>query len=237
MSTSHYILNRKKPKELDMSEEKLDALSQNKEEALLSFYSRMENLRLEFAQETVDFAKEWYEKTARLYVTKFIEVTSKMSEKRLYFMKVRVNELIKGANDIVEFELSNPELWWHKRPKAICSVSLYTQAGNKYPEILDRAVRHILGSLGAVLEAFGYNVTTQGNSMVFPEFWFDSTNGQRIVPYYPHTLEWSKNMQITIAKYNEQYTQALELFKEVQELKNQNKQMQVGVLWDSIEAV
>ena len=54
-----------------MSEE-IDVLIKKKEAELLPFCLRMEDLRLESTRKTVDFAVEWYRKTAKEYVTKHL---------------------------------------------------------------------------------------------------------------------------------------------------------------------
>lgn len=218
-----------------MSQEKLDSTIQKKEKELFLFISRMENLRREFAQQTIDFAIEWYRKTVKTYITKYPEITLKMKEEKIHKMKTKVNELVGNVNRIVNDELSNPELWWHQRPNLEDAVDLYTQVSDKHPEILDRAVRHILGHLGIVLEEFGFNVATQATSGTYPEFWFDNQEDKNnYAPYFPHLLKWAKDMQYTIVKYNTQYTMALQLFKELQELKEQKQKLQASARWDSI---
>ncbi len=224
-----------------MREEELDILIKKKEKELLSFISRMERLRLDFEQETVDFAIEWFRKTVKIYIIKFPEITLNMKEERIHKMKTKVTELVKNADKIVNDELSNPELWWHQRPNLEDAVDLYTQVSDKYPEILNRAIRHILGHLGVILEEFGYNVTTHANSGAYPEFWFDNQTGLDVqtgrynsVPYFPHLLKWSKEMQYTIVKYNLQFTSALQLFKETQEHKEEKQKLQASARWDAI---
>ena len=222
-------------------EEELDNLIKKKEKELLLFSSRMENLRLDFAKETIDFAIEWYRKTVKTYIMKFPEITLNMKEERIHKMKTKVNELIKNADKIVYDELSNPELWWHQRPNLEDPVDLYTQVSDKYPEIVNRAVRHILGQLGVILEEFGYHVTTTASPGAYPEFWFDSqarfnpqTGRYSSAPYFPHLLKWSKEMQYTIVKYNAQFTLALQLFKETQTHKDEKQKIQANARWESI---
>ncbi len=217
-----------------MSEEELNALIQEKEKELFSLISQMEILRLEFANETTDFATDWYQKNVKIYIMKFSEITLKMKEEKIHEMKTKVNELVRDADKIVSEELSNPELWWHQRPNLEESAYLYTQVSDKYPEILDRAVRHILGRLGVILEEFGYNVTTQANSGAYPECWFDKLPNGPKVPYFPHMLTWSKDMQYTIVKYNTLFTAALQLMKQTQELRDQKKELQASARWDTI---
>ena len=65
---------------------------------------------------------------------------------------------------LVKSELENPALWWHQSPRQLDPIDLYLQVADKYPEILDRAVRHVLGRLGLILEKYGFNVCASGNT-------------------------------------------------------------------------
>lgn len=102
-------------------------------------------------------------------------------------MRIDVNKLVESVDRIVIDELSNPELWWHQRPNL---EDAYTQVSDKHPEILDRAIRHILGYLGVILEEFSFNVATKATSGTCPEFWFESQEGKySYLPYFPHLLK------------------------------------------------
>src|SRR5208283_1265973 len=143
-----------------MSEE-TDILIERKEAELLPLRSRMEELKIEFTKETVDFAFKWYRKTAKEYITKYPEITLSMSEEKIANMKAKVNELVKNTEKIVRDEFDNPALWWHQKPNLHDPIDKYKQVADKYSEVLDHAVRHILGNLGRVLEEFGFNVSTK----------------------------------------------------------------------------
>jgi hypothetical protein len=212
----------------------LEILIQRKEAELLPLCSHMEEFKKEFIKETVNFASEWYKKTAKEYVTKYPEVILDMSEEKIAKMKIKTNEIVGNSEKIVKDELDNPELWWHQKPHLHNYADQYTQIADKYPEILDRAVRHILGYLGTILEAFRFHVTVNSNTR-YDEFWFEhQTNTNQTIPFYPHLLKWSEAMQDTIRKYNTQYKHAITLNDEIQKLKEQKKKQEAISRWDSI---
>jgi hypothetical protein len=217
-----------------MSEE-IDSLIQKKEIELSPLRSRMEEFKVEFIKETIVFATEWYTKTAKEYVTKYPQVTLNMSEEKIAKMKAKINELTRNNEKIVN-ELDKPALWWHQKPNLHDSINQYKQLVDKYPEILDHAVRHVLGRLGSILEEFRYQVTVSGNVGSYQEFWFDQTHGTDSipVPYYPHILKWSEKMQEAIQKYDIQFTKAITLYNEIQNLKDEKKKQQALSRWDSI---
>ncbi len=217
-----------------MSEE-TDVLIERKEAELFPLRSYMEELKIEFTKETMDFAFEWFRKTAKEYITKYPEITLKMSEEKIANMKAKVNELVKNTEKIVRDELDNPALWWHQKPNLHDPIDKYKQVADKYPEALDHAVRHILGHLGLVLAEFGFHVTTSGNTGTFQEFWFEYIqDGRQTVPCYPHLLSWSEEMQDIMREYDAQFTQAIMLFNEIQQLKEEKKRQEALTRWDSV---
>jgi hypothetical protein len=216
-----------------MSED-ADVLIERKENELQPLRSRMEELTLEFIKDTYIFATEWYRKTAKEYVTKYSEVTLNMKEEKITRMKTQVNQLILTAEKTVLSELDKPDLWWHQKPTINNSIDQYNQISDKYPEILDRAVRRALGQLGVILENFRFHVTVSGNQGAYEEFWFEHLKNGQIAPYFPHLLKWSEEMQETIRKYNAQYTKAVTVFMEIQVLKEQKKKRLAMEKWDSM---
>jgi len=194
----------------------------------------MEKLKTQFTVETIIFASKWYQETAAEYIAKHSEITLSMSEEKLTDMKNKIRKLVGSSEKTVRDELDNPELWWHLRPHLHDSIEQYTQVADKYPEILDRAVRRALGHLGVILEEFKFHVIASGNTSSYQEFWFDhepATN--RIVPFYPHLIKWTQGMQESIKEYNVQFTQAIVLFNETQKLKEQKKRQQALSRWNS----
>lgn len=216
-----------------MSEE-IDGLIADKEAELAPFRVRMEKLREQFKDETAVFAREWYRKTAKDYVSKYPEVALRLTEERIAAMKAGVNDLARDAPRIVEGELDNPTLWWHLEPHLHDSVEKYLQVADKYPEVLDRAVRRVLGQLGVVLEKFGFNVTASVSAGTYREFWFEHIDSRKTVPCYPHLLAWTDNMQETIRQYDAQYVEASEIYGEIQRLKGEKKKLEALSRWDSI---
>jgi hypothetical protein len=217
-----------------MSEE-IDILIKRKEAELLPLRSRMEELKAEFTEETVDFSAKWYVKTAKEYIVKSPEITLKMSAEKISNMKMKVNELVENTEKIVHSELDNPAVWWHQKPNLHDSINRYKQVADRYSEVLDHAVRHILGHLGVVLEEFGFHVTTKSNTGMYKEYWFENPiGGKQIVPCYPHLLSWSQEMQDTIRVYDAQFTRAIALFDEIQQLKEEKKRQEALIRWDTI---
>ena len=213
-----------------------DALIEKMEQELLPFYSRMEEIKMEFIKQTIIFASGWYAETAKDYVKKYPEVTLNMSAEKLAGMKVQVSELIRNTEKIVKGELDNPAIWWHQKPNIHTSVNQYLQVADKQPELLDRAIRHVLGRLGLILEYFGFHVSANGNSGSYQEFWFEksSNNAFSSSPTYPHILTWSSEMQETTRKYNAEYTQALALFMKITKFRDEKRRWQAVNRWESI---
>jgi predicted DNA binding CopG/RHH family protein len=218
-----------------MSED-IDVQIEKKETELSFFLQCMEELKCEFTKETINFASEWYKKTAKEYVRKYPEVTLSLKEPQIARMKTQVNGLISDTEKIVQAEFGNSALWWHQKLRLHESIELYLQVADKYPEILDRAVRHVLGRLGLILEEYRFNVSARSEIGSYKEFWFEKTDGENSisVPSYPHLLTWSKEMQQTIQKYHAQYTKAMPLYGEIQKFKEEKKKQEAIDRWDSI---
>jgi len=212
----------------------IEGLIQDKEAELSPICLRMEELRGRFKDEAVVFAREWYRKTAKDYISKYPEVTLSLTEERIAAMKASVNELSRTAPKVVEAELDNPKLWWHLEPHLHDSIDRYLQIADKYPEVLDNAVRRSLGNLGLVLERFGFNVTANGETGTYREFWFEHIDSRQTVPCYPHLLTWTDDMQETIRQYNGQYVEAAKIFEEIQLLKEEKKRLEALTRWDSL---
>jgi len=216
-----------------MSEE-TDIFIERKEAELLPLRSRMEELKTEFIKETVRFAAEWYKKTTKQYVTKYPEVTLSLSEEKIAKMKDRVNELVRNTEKIVKGVLDDSALWWHQNPHLHDSIEQYKQVADKYPEFLDRAVRQSLGYLGVILEEFRFHVNASGNNTgAYQEFWFEHPPGSKqAVPCYPHLLSWTEEMQDIIREYDAQFTHAITLYNEIQQLKEEKKRQEALKRWD-----
>ncbi len=214
----------------------IDVQIEQVEAELFPLREHMEELKFKFINQTVIFAKEWNKKTIKDYISKYPEVTLSMNEAKIARMKNQVTELVQDTERNVRDSLDKPTLWWHQRPRLHDSIEQYLQVADKYPEILDRAVRYALGRLGLILEEHGYNVSASGNRGSFLEFWFDHPFGpdSATVPYYPHLLKWSEEMEVTIQEYNTKYLEAIMLFEKVQNLKDKKKQQQAMNRWDSI---
>jgi hypothetical protein len=223
-----------------MSDE-LASLIQGKEKILHLLLSNLDSLRQQFVDATAKFAVNWYQATAKEYITKYPEVTLSLTKGKLAKMKTKVNTLSEKASQIVNTALSKPEVWWNQDPQLHDSFSQYEklgndQVGNKFPAKIDNPVRRALGELGSVLEQFGFNVTTNpAMKAAYPEFWFSYPEGEasEAQPYYPHLLVWSEDMQRIMQKYNSLFRQAIVLFNEIQKLKDEIKRQQASNLWDT----
>jgi len=218
---------------LDCMSEEIDGLVGRKEAELSPFRSRMEELRGQFMKETVDFASKWYRKTAKDYVAKYPEVTLSMSEETITAMKDRVNDLAESAEKFVRAEFDNATLWWHLEMHRHDSIDRYEQVADKYPEVLDRAVRRVLGHLGVVLEKFGFPVSASGYTGTYYEFWFEHPVGTReTVPCYPHLFSWTDEMQDIIRQYSALYLEAIKLYNEIEQLKDEKKSQEALTRWN-----
>jgi hypothetical protein len=217
-------------------DEEIDDLIERKEAELSPLRLHLEEFRRQFTRETAAFASEWYRKTTKEYIIKYPEVTLSLTEEKIALMKAGVNELVKNTEKMVERELGKPNLWWHIEPHLHESIEQYRQIADKPPEVLDRAVRRVLGQLGVVLEKFGFHVTASGsNTEAYYEFWFERSVGAReIVPCYPHLLRWTDDMQDTIRRYNVHYMEASEIYGEIQQLKSEKKKLEALTRWNSI---
>ena len=218
-----------------MSED-INVQIEKKETELSGFLQCMDELKSEFLNETAHFVSEWYKKTAKEYVTKYPEVTLSLKEPQITQMKTQVNTLINDAEKNVRAELGNSALWWQQKLRLHESIELYLQVADNYPEILDRAIRHVLGRLGLILEESKFNVSANGEIGSYKEFWFEKKGGEGSVsvPNYPHMLKWSSEMQQTIQKYNIQYKKAMPLYGEIQKFKEEKKKQEALDRWDSI---
>jgi len=212
-----------------------------KEIELNTLSQRMEELRQQFFWETTKFAAQWFENTAKEYVTKYPEITLNLTRERIAFMKALVSALSGNAKKIVTAALSNPEFWWHQKPQLHDDFSQYEvlgndSVGNKFPQKIDNPVRRALGELGAVLSQFGFAVSTRASDKEgYPEFWFSYPEGEgkEARPYYPHLLVWSSEMQDTIRQYSSLFRRGIAIYNEIQKLKEEKKRRQASDLWDS----
>ena len=219
--------------------EKLEEPLATKESELLSLRSEMQKIKLQFVNDTSQFAAKWYEDTARQYITKYSDVSLKLSTQRFGDLKAKVRRAVADSKEISERALSQPGIWWHEKPELHTAVTQYDhlgnqQVGDKYSEVIDRAVRVTLGELGIILEEFGFNVrTTVTHGAHHQEYWFQRSEEKTTSPYFPHMVEWSKPMQETLQEYNQLYKQALLKLQEIQMIKDEIERIKIIDLWDS----
>jgi hypothetical protein len=223
-----------------MSED-LNSIIEKKRGNLGTLCLSMENLKVQFIDDTALFAAKWYEETARQFIARYPDTTLSLTKEDLANLKTKVSDLVKNSKKIVQIALSNSDTWWHMLPNPHASFFQYEQLGNqqignKYPEVVDNAVRRALGELGTVLEHFGYSVTTTLKRYSgYPEYWFVTSEDEKAqtTPYYPHSLDWSENMREILKEYNEIYKQAIILSNEIQKIIDEKKRREVLNLWDT----
>ncbi len=212
----------------------LDNSIAQKEVELKSFLAKMDTCKEQFVKATADFASIAIKNIAIEYTGRFSEHCLSMTEeKRSEFTKA-VFLLVQGNETASRIEFANKGLWWHLEPHLYDSIDKYTQVADKYPEIIDCAVRRVLGRLGVVLEKYGFRVTASGKTGTFFEFWFERpVITAEAIPTYPHLLAWSENMQQIIRQYNSYYQQALKCFKDLKELTDEKKKQQALSMWNN----
>jgi hypothetical protein len=219
--------------------EKLEPILATKENELASFCSAMEAIKSHFVDVTSAFASKWYEDTARQYLTKYSDVSINLSTDRFSDLKLKVKHILAKSRQITEKALSQPGIWWHEKPELHSAISQYDQlgnqqVGNKYPEVIDGPIRVALGELGHLLEEFGFKVrTTAAYGSSNHEYWFQKSETKIVSPYFPHMLEWSKQMQETLQEYNQLYKKALVKLHDIQTIKDELKRRKIMDLWDS----
>jgi hypothetical protein len=221
-----------------MSEKLAETLA-IKESELLSLCSKMNEAKLQFINDTYRFAAKWFEDTVKQYMLKYPDVSLNLSTHRFNELKTKVRMIVAGSKEISERRLLESEIWWHEKPDLHTAVSQYDQlgnqqVGNKYSEVIDRAVRVVLGELGVILEEFGFNVRTSiTKGTHHQEYWFQKSEERTTSQYFPHMLEWSKPMQETLQEYNQLYKIALLKLQEIQTIKDEIKRKKIIDLWDS----
>jgi hypothetical protein len=205
--------------------------------------SLMEDTCQKFLEETGVFAALWYKQMAIVYITKYPETTISLGKEKLVELKTKINDLSKKSKQIVNTTLCGSKIWWHKDPQLNVSFSEYDQLGDqqvgrKYPITIDKYVRAVLGELGVVLEEFNFDVATNPSKSGFQEFWFVDVeeNAFHTLPYFPHLLDWSDDMQGTLRVYAELFKKGLKLISQIQELKDEKKRLDIVNIWESIPA-
>jgi hypothetical protein len=219
--------------------EKLEETLAIKENELLSLCSKMQEIKLQFINDTSHFAAKWYEDTVKQYIIKYPDVSLNLPTHSFVDLKAKVRMIVTNSKDISERRLSQPGIWWHEKPDLHTAVTQYDhlgnqQVGNKYSEVIDGAVRVVLGELGILLEEFGFNVRTAiTKGPHHQEYWFQKSEERTTSPYFPHMLEWSKSMQEKLEVYNQLYKIALLKLQETQSIKDEIKRKTIIDLWDS----
>jgi len=189
---------------------------------------QMEVVRKQFAQDTVKFVREWYEKTAREYVDREADITLSLGKEKLAQMKSKVSKLIEDTETIVNQFLSDRKLWWHLVEDN--ELFYLSSSPRVHPSFLDKNIRLALGKLGVTLEEFGY-VKTKSPTLTEVGIWCEYPNGR---PYYPYGIDWPETMQNTINKYSELCEKAKGKRGEIDCSIARKNEHHARNLWDSI---
>jgi hypothetical protein len=211
----------------------LDNLIAEKEAEFSAFRSKMDVCREQFIKESANFASVSFKNIAKEYTARFCEHCLRMQEEKRLDFKNAVIQLVQDSEAITRIELGRRGLWWHLEPYLFESSEKYKIVAEKYPDIVDRSVRRILGHLGIILENYGFRVTASGKTSTFFEFWFERpVITEAAIPSYPHLLTWTENMRNIIQQYDTYYRPALKCFKNLKDLTDEKKKNQALTLWN-----
>lgn len=208
--------------------ENFDLTIKIRENELADLIDKMEEIRIQFINAAAAFAANWFEDTAKKYVTSDTENTLKLGKEKIGEIKTKVRGLASQASTFCGEALSSKELWWHLSQKEMGALSPYSCSGNKDPEIVNKGVRRVVGRLGTVLSEYGF--------LNHEDSWFEqgaTRYGQKPVAYYPYGLSWSQEMRSIMKQYNEVYKLAYAKYKEITDLKAQKLTRQAIELWNS----
>jgi hypothetical protein len=219
--------------------ESIDTIIAGKQKELEAYKRDMEAVRQRFIGASAIFIANWYTATAKQYAITSSENTLRLGKDKISSMKAKLKDLVANAEEIANEFLSDNSLWWHMNPAGKDGyASPYVQYGNNYPKVINKPIRKSLGKLGVVLEEYGYGVTTKaGCSTENLSVWNDKNVSPYPiipVPYYPDSLDWSKDMQDIMRSYNEIYKQAYYAHSEIKRLCQSKIDMQSTDLWDSV---
>lgn len=220
--------------------ESFDTAITNRQKELESQKLEMETIRQMFIEASAIFLAHWFNITAKRYVCTDSQNTIRLGRDSLSSMKFELKNLTDNAKRIINEVLSDQSLWWHLDPKgADGNASPYLLCGNKCPEIIDKPIRKALGKLGVILEEYGYDVTTRtgGSTRDNLSVWNNknvSPYPVNPVPYYPDSVDWSREMKDLMRRYNEIFKQAYDAYSSIKRLQQSKLDKQATELWDSV---
>jgi hypothetical protein len=208
--------------------ENFDSTIKSHQTQLADLIAKMETIRIQFIDATATFASNWFDETAKKYVTSDTENTLLLGKEKIGEIKTKVRALASQASQSSCQALSDKELWWHLSLKETGVLSPYCCSGSKDPEIVNKGVRKVVGMLGPVLSEYGF--------LRHEDSWFEHGStyyGQKLVPYYPYGLSWSPEMRTVMKQYNDTYKLAYAKYKEIVALKAQKQTWQAIEIWNS----
>jgi hypothetical protein len=217
----------------------IDVAISNEQEKLAKYQIEMQTVRQSFMKATIVFFTNWYESSARHYVTSESQNTISLGKEKLVELKVKLKDITDNAEKYVNEFLSADSLWWQSSLKDGDNfVSPYSQYGSKCPEIIDHPIRKGLGKLGVLLEEYGYNVATKAGSYDDEVSVWNNKNvspyPSNPVPYFPDSLEWSSDMKVLMKRYDELCKQAHEAISNIKRFEQSKIDKLAADLWDSV---
>ena len=172
-------------------------------EKLNVILDRMEDLKIQFIQETVDFTKNWYLDKLDEFIVGMPEFTSKLTDDQLLKMKAEAMKLSNLIDEDVENAVENLT-WWHKDTNLRINDDIYRNLDHFFNE----EYTAILGRIGEVLSKYGYLPRVEMNVFGF-SCYKDSNN--LYAYHFINPVSWSYGMKKRMDNYWEDYKFAIKL--------------------------
>lgn len=201
------------------------------EAELAQMATQMERHRQDFLSATEAFLEPWFLNEAKKVAEHEADTTQGLGPERIASLKAEIREHQKGTRGLVNQFIGDEALWWHLRPGA----QHYHMSEYAVPDILDRAVRLVAGTLAPILERYGYlpRPANRGHSLVWRE-WDASGNHHppNARPSYPGSIGWSQAMKAPVRAYAVLRGSAEGTRNALERLKVEKKQAEAGDLWN-----
>jgi hypothetical protein len=189
-----------------------------------STIARMEKIHKTFLGEAKKFIKKWYIDITKKKVTKETELTKELGLEKLSFLKSEVKSLQDTTDESVEDFIARECHWWHLEQSDKPIIG--------FQESVYKAMRLIAGRLGPVLESYGY-LTNDPSEPAYWREWdkLEINRPPNARPYYPHHLDWPKEMENLIHEYEELMKDGIQYRLEIKKLKDQKAKHEAEDLW------
>ncbi|MDP4194847.1 MAG: hypothetical protein Q8940_07350 [Bacteroidota bacterium] len=195
------------------------------QQELGSLHLEMENTTQQFLGASKPFIINWFRDIAASNVKLQPEITKNLGVEKLTAMKKELEDLCNQIEELVNKYLNIDEIWAHRKNfkqninETIIAYAIY---GNKMPEIIDNALRSLLGCIGKILEKYGYYKKGA---------WFKPPSSNY---YYNFKLDWSQNMKSAITKYSKQNQTNIESSNKLERVKRNKEEFEAKDMWDKI---